>query len=327
MLEIFKKEYKSSVVAGNIGIPFSKFVLEELINPVKNRFYILEVSSFQLEFIKNFKPEVSIYTNISPDHLDRHKTMSEYISMKLRMIENMDSSGFIIYKLNDKILKSKFENSDLNTIPIDIHSTKNQYYVKDNYLYKQNKQILKMESFNLIGEHNYLNLIAAMTCSSIFDIPIKKAKEAICNFSFIEHRQELVKVKNNISYVNDSKATNIESVISAIKTYKKPTLILIGGYNKNSKFQLLLPHIKSSSIKFIICFGDAGKLIKTALGDAVRSFLCKDLNSAVMKASKLAISGDIILLSPGCASFDEFRNFEERGKYFKKLINTITKND
>ena len=100
-------------------------------------------------------------------------------------------------------------------------------------------------------------------------------------------------------------------------------LFLIGGYNKNSKFQLLLPHIKTSSIKFIICFGDAGKLIKTALGDAVRSFLCKDLNSAVMKAYKLAISGDIILLSPGCASFDEFKNFEDRGENFIKMVNTL----
>lgn len=184
-----------------------------------------------------------------------------------------------------------------------------------------------MENFKLIGEHNYLNLIAALTCSSLFNIPIEKAKEAIYDFSYIEHRQELVTIKNNISYINDSKATNIESVISAIKTYKKPTVILIGGYNKDSKFQLLLPHIKTSTIKYIICFGDAGKLIKTALGDAVRSFLCKDLNSAVMKASKLAIPGDIILLSPGCASFDEFKNFEERGNYFKKLISTLTKYD
>ena len=327
LLEIIKKKFINSVVAGNIGIPFSKFVLEELINPVEDRFYILEVSSFQLEFIKNFKPKVSIYTNISPDHLDRHKTMDEYISMKLRMIENMNKSGFIIYKSNDKTLKDKFENSNLNTIPIDVYSTQNQYYVKDNFLYKSNEKILKMENFKLIGEHNYLNLIAALTCSSLFNIPIEKAKEAIYDFSYIEHRQELVTIKNNISYINDSKATNIESVISAIKTYKKPTVILIGGYNKDSKFQLLLPHIKTSTIKYIICFGDAGKLIKTALGDAVRSFLCKDLNSAVMKASKLAIPGDIILLSPGCASFDEFKNFEERGNYFKKLIDTLTKYD
>ena len=327
LLEIIKKKYSNSVVAGNIGIPFSKLVLEELINPVENRFFILEVSSFQLEFIQSFKPIVSIYTNISHDHLDRHKTMDEYISMKLRMIENMDESGFIIYKSKDKILKKKFKNSNLNTIPVDAFSSQNQYYVKDSYLYKSGEKILKMENFNLIGKHNYLNLVSAITCSSLFDIPIEEIKKAICDFNFIEHRQELVLVKDNISYINDSKATNIDSVICAIKTYKKPTLILIGGYNKNSKFQLLLPHIKASAIKFIICFGDAGKLIKTALGDAVRSFLCKDLNSAVMKASKLAISGDIILLSPGCASFDEFKNYEDRGNYFKKLIKSLAEND
>jgi UDP-N-acetylmuramoylalanine--D-glutamate ligase len=179
----------------------------------------------------------------------------------------------------------------------------------------------------LSGEHNYFNLIAAITCSSLFEIPFEKAKKAIKSFNYLEHRQEQVTIKNDICFINDSKATNTDSVVAAIKTYDKPTILLVGGYNKNSKFQLLLPHIKTNPIKCVICFGDAAKLIKTALGDAVRSFLCKDLNSAVMKAYKLAVSGDIILLSPGCASFDEFKNFEERGNYFKRLVHNLREYD
>jgi UDP-N-acetylmuramoylalanine--D-glutamate ligase len=145
-------------------------------------------------------------------------------------------------------------------------------------------------------------------------------KTTIKNFKGVEHRQEHVLIKNGVNYINDSKSTNINSVIVAIKTFKQPLIVLLGGYNKGSHFEQLLPVIKTRTIKYFICYGDAGELIESALGDAVRSFLEIDLSSAVLKAQTLAIPGDTVLLSPGCASFDEFNNYEDRGNFFKKLI-------
>ena len=164
--------------------------------------------------------------------------------MKLEMIKNMDKSGYVIYNKNDEILKSKFKNLNLKTIPVDIQSSKNQFYLSGNHVYELNEKIVDLKMFRLKGDHNYFNLITAIKCSSLFDISIKKIKEAIYNFNYVEHRQELFEINKNISFVNDSKATNIESVISAINTFNDPTILLMGGYNKNSKFQLLLPHIK-----------------------------------------------------------------------------------
>lgn len=327
-LEMCKTQYKNSVVAGNIGIPLSKYVLEELKTPILKRIFITEVSSFQLEFIKHFKPHFAIYTNISPDHLDRHSNMEEYVSMKLRMVKNFDSSDSVIYNSDDPILSSQFKNKTYNKIPFNLENSKTLFNIRNNQMfYKDTDKIIDLKNSNLRGDHNKLNILSAATCASLLGISSKNIKTAIENFNCVEHRQESFKITNKVEYINDSKSTNINSVIVAIKTFKKPLILLLGGYNKGSNFRLLLPHIGLSSIKNIICYGDAGQLIKTAIGDAVRSFFKKDLNSAVLKAHKLAIPGDIIILSPGCSSFDQFKNFEERGKYFKSIVKKLTEND
>ena len=148
---------------------------------------------------------------------------------------------------------------------------------------------------------------------------VKSMKE----FKGVEHRLEYVRTINEVDYINDSKATNIDSVIVAINTYKQPIVLILGGFNKGANFRLLLPHIKSSHVRDIVSYGDAGGQINTALGDAVRSVQVTDLSSAVKKAQLMAAPGDIVLLSPGCASYDEFSNFEERGNHFKSIIKNL----
>jgi UDP-N-acetylmuramoylalanine--D-glutamate ligase len=156
-------------------------------------------------------------------------------------------------------------------------------------------------------------------------IPENHIIETMKKFKGVEHRLEHVALFNDIEFINDSKATNIQSVIVAIEAFKKPIILILGGYNKGANFRLLLPHIKSSHVRDIISYGEAGGHINTALGDAVRSVQVTDLNSAVKKALSMATPGDIVLLSPGCASFDEFPNFEIRGNYFKSMINNMEK--
>ena len=177
-----------------------------------------------------------------------------------------------------------------------------------------------MKDLKINGEHNVANLFAAATCSYLIDVPENDISSTMKEFQGVEHRLEHVKFINNVEFVNDSKATNIQSVKVAIDSYNKPIILILGGYNKGADFRLLLPHIKASNVRDIVSYGDAGGQINTALGDAVSSVQVTDLNSAVIKAYNLATPGDIVLLSPGCASFDQFPNFEVRGNFYKSVV-------
>ena len=312
------------ILSGNLGVPFSETVLQQLKKPSKNVYFILEVSSFQLEKIEHFKPNYAVFTNISPDHLDRHRTMSEYIKMKLRLIKNSSKSDYIIYNQDDTILNQVFIKKSSNKVTYSLEKDSNGYYFKDGYIINQKKKrIIPSDRLSIPGKHNILNFLAAATCSKLIGIKEDRILKTLKNFKGLEHRLEHVLTAENLTYINDSKSTNIESVICAIGSFNNPIVLLLGGQNKQSDFRLLLPHIKVNKVKLVITYGESGGHIKTVLGDAVRSELMEDLNSAVRKAHNLAAAGDIILLSPGCASFDEFKNFEHRGRFFKDYVNQI----
>jgi len=312
------------ILSGNLGVPFSKTVLQQLKKPSKNVYFILEISSFQLEKIEHFKPNYAVYTNISPDHLDRHGTMSEYIEMKLRLVKNTSQNDYIIYNQDDTILKEAFKKTSSKKVNYSLERDSNGYYFKGGYIINQNKKkVISPDRLSIPGKHNILNFLAAATCSKLIGIKEDKILKTLKNFKGLEHRLEHVLTVNNITYINDSKSTNIESVICAIESFGQPIILLLGGQNKQSDFRLLLPQIKVSLVKLVITYGESGGHIKTVLGDAVRSEQMEDLNSAVRKAHNLAAAGDIILLSPGCASFDEFKNFEHRGRFFKDYVNQI----
>ena len=311
----------NGVMAGNMGLPFSERVLNETLTPDKNRLYILEVSSFQMEFTKHFSPDFAVFTNISQDHLDRHNTMKEYIQLKMDLAKNLKKEGFIIYNRDDNELHKALKNSPSQKQSFSINSKETLFSLDNNIIVGPSKTILaNVKDLKVYGEHNIANLFAAATCSFLIGVPENNISNTLKEFQGVEHRLEHVKFINNVEFVNDSKATNIQSVKVAIDSYNKPIILILGGYNKGADFRLLLPHIKSSNVRDIVSYGDAGGQINTALGDAVSSVQVTDLNSAVKKAHSLATPGDIVLLSPGCASFDQFPNFEVRGNFYKSVV-------
>ena len=323
LYSMLKTDALKPILAGNIGIPFSEKVVDEIKNPDIGNIYILEISSFQLEFIDQFRAIICVYLNISPDHLARHKNMDEYKKMKLKMIKNHKNNDTVVYNEDDSILSLAFNDYKIQKVPFSI-SNKTQFFsVNETKIYnKNNKPYVFIDDIRLKGKHNLSNLIAAATVSKLMKVDDKIIKRTMQSFNGIDHRLQIVGEINNVIYINDSKATNIHSVIVAINSFEKPIILLLGGKNKNSDFRLLLPHTKRH-VKHIVSYGEAGGEIATAIGDAVRLNRVSSLSQAVASAHNLASPGDIVLMSPGCASFDEFKNFEGRGKKFTDLVNDL----
>tara|TARA_B100000686_G_scaffold355248_1_gene471559 strand:+ start:17444 stop:18829 length:1386 start_codon:yes stop_codon:yes gene_type:complete len=326
LVEMCQTEDMHGIIAGNIGIPFSSSVLNELQYPEPKTVFILEISSFQMEFIKYFHPHVSVYTNISPDHLDRHRTMDEYIAMKMRMVKNQTKSDFIVYNYDDPIITESLKNHPSTKIPFSTNREDMTFRLQPNGICGPKlSPLIKADDVIIPGRHNLSNILAASTAAHIMGISEKQIAKAIGSFRGVEHRMEYVLKINDVQYINDSKATNLDAVIVSIKSFIKPIVLILGGQNKGADFRLLLPHIKSSHVRVIISYGESGGEIVTALGDAVRSVQVTSLKSAVTTAQTLAIPGDIVLLSPGCASFDQFENFEKRGTQFKTWVKRLKK--
>ena len=310
-----------SFMAGNIGIPFSERVLNEIKKPNSDSVYILEISSFQMEFTIHFRPTIAVFTNLSPDHLDRHGSMVEYVNMKLKMIQNMGENDKVVYNEDDNALSTTLKSKKVQLAPFSIVKPGMKYQIDSDKVLGPNKStLINVNEIALPGKHNLSNILAATTVSHLMGISDSHITYIMKNFIGVEHRLEKITTINKVDYVNDSKATNLDSVIVAIDSFKAPIVLILGGRNKGADFRLLLPHIKSSHVRDIVSYGEAGGHISTAIGDAVRSIQVIDLNSAVRTAQHLAAPGDVVLLSPGCASFDQFSNYEERGKHFKSLV-------
>ena len=323
LYSMLKTDKLQPILAGNIGIPFSEKVFEELKNPDLGNIYILEISSFQLEFIEQFRAMICVYLNISPDHLDRHENMDNYLKMKLKMIKNHKKDDTVVYNNDDPILDVAFNDYLLEKIPFSISNQTPFFGVNETKIYNENNEpYVFIDDIILKGKHNLSNLLASATVAKLMNVDDKIIINTMKNFSGIDHRLQIIKEINEVTYVNDSKATNIHSVIVAINSFETPIILLLGGKNKNSDFRLLLPHTKRH-VKHIVSYGEAGGEIAAAIGDAVRLNCVSSLSEAVASAHNLASPGDIVLMSPGCASFDEFKNFEGRGKKFTDLVNDL----
>ena len=321
--DMLKNSNYEPILAGNIGIPFSSAVKELNQKLIKGNIFILEVSSFQLEFIDQFHPYISLFLNISPDHLDRHKNMAEYVRAKLSMVKNMTNDDFIIFNKEDESLNTYFKNFSVKTIAYGLKSDNKFFSTRNTTLYDSNNEpFLELRKIRLKGQHNLSNLIASATIAKILNIDGDSIKNTMKNFEGIEHRLEFIRKFSDVIYINDSKATNLSSVIAALNSFESPIILLLGGKNKDSNFRQLLPHTRRH-VKHIVSFGEAGGEIATALGDAVRLKKTSSLSQAVASAHKVASPGDVVLMSPGCASFDQFKSFEQRGTKFKELVNRL----
>ena len=312
------------LMAGNVGIPFSRMVLNDLKNPDSKRIWILEISSFQMEFIVHFKPFVSIFLNITPDHLNRYNSMKEYIAAKMNMWSNQSKDDFIVYNVEDNILVEEIAESTSRKIAFGLNYHPEAIFQPNRTkIYTQeHATLIQMDEILIPGQHNLLNSLAAATAANLIGITNQDICSALSTFSGVPHRLEKVSEINGVTYINDSKATNLDAVQVALKSFSQPVILLLGGMDKGGDFRSLLPHTHKY-LKTVIAFGQAKEIILLAVGDAVRSTSAMDLNEALSLAQNYSQPGDIVLLSPGCASFDQFDNFEQRGNHFKELVNTI----
>ncbi len=323
LAEMCQSDKVHGVLAGNVGLAFSVKVLEELQNPDLKRVYILEISSFQMEFIESLHPYISIFLNISPDHLDRHKTFKNYLNAKLRLAKNQTKNDYVIYNSDDLILSKALKNHIANKITFSPKSSQTTLFSINNsdLINREYAKLIHLKDIGLPGQHNIYNLLAAASGAHCLGISDSKIAEVIKSFKGIPHRLENIANIRGIEYINDSKATNIDAVKVAIESYQKPIILILGGIAKGNDFTELLKC--QNKIKSIIAYGKAKNMIYDSLSSAIDVTKIELLKDAVKLSSKKAVNGDIVLLSPGCASFDQFLNFEDRGTQFINWVKEL----
>ncbi|MBC8345447.1 MAG: UDP-N-acetylmuramoyl-L-alanine--D-glutamate ligase [Candidatus Marinimicrobia bacterium] len=314
----------SPALSGNVGTAFSEMILKDLKNKPVSRVHVLEISSFQMENIVHFKPFISIFLNITPDHLDRYPGMDDYIQAKMNMIQNQRDEDHIVYNDDDPILSKKFEDVSPQTHGFSILGKgETQFTMNATKIYDDaHATLIQLDQLALPGRHNLANALAAATAAHILDVPNSRIAQVMSTFRGVEHRLEKVSEIDGVTYYNDSKATNVDAVKVALDSFDATIHLILGGKDKGGEFSQLLPHAQNK-VKEIVAYGQAGEKISTALRDAVKLEQVSSLKDAVEICHLNADSGDIILLSPGCASFDQFSNFEERGDAFKSIVKEL----
>ena len=309
-------------IGANFGTPFSEIVLFEKRNPNINKLNILEVSSFQLEYIYHFSPNYSIILNISPDHLDRHGTIDNYLKQKLKITKNLREPGWLIFNSGDILLSNQLHDYERNIPFSQSYSNQALLSLNKTKIYYQNSKdvLIYLNDLGIQGFHNIDNVLAASTLAIKFGLKHNAICKALKDIKPLEHRMELIKKINGIDFFNDSKATNIESTIAAIKSFKKNIILILGGRDKGtSDFNKLL-NFSKSKIKLIITYGESGEKIKAHLDKKYTVNFYFNFKDAITNSINQANEGDTVLLSPSCSSFDQFDNYEDRGNYFKKII-------
>jgi UDP-N-acetylmuramoylalanine--D-glutamate ligase len=312
-------------MVGNIGVSFAKQVA---LDP--KPWYVAEISSFQLDDIVTFRADVAILLNITEDHLDRYNYKFEnYIRSKFRIVENQTIDDYFIYNLDDEVTM-KYINDYLhhtNPLPFSMkQETRQGAYIKDEQMLikvKEEEVKMSIHDFALKGKHNQYNTMAAGIAAAVIDIRKEKIRDAVTSFESLEHRMELVLTIKGVEYINDSKATNINSTWYALESMTKPVVLILGGVDKGNDYSLI-EELVEEKVKAIICLGLDNKNIHAAFEGKVSSI--EDTTSAedaVKAAYALATKGDVVLLSPACASFDLFKNYEDRGHQFSRAVKNL----
>ena len=321
---ILKQELNVGL-AGNIGDSFAKQVLED---DFKN--YVLEISSFQLDGIVDFKPNIAVLTNITPDHLDRYDYKFEnYIDSKFRIVLNQTKEDYLIYDADDEVINKWLTENTIQSklLPFSLVKTieNGAYLDKENIkiTIDNNQIIMPTKNLALEGKHNVKNAMAASTVAHLLKIRKQTIRESLENFHGVEHRLEQVLKINKVQYINDSKATNVNATYYALESMDSPTVWIVGGVDKGNDYTGLFPFI-NEKVKAIICLGvDNAKLLEN-FGNMVDVIVeTQFMSEAVKIAYKVAEAGDNVLLSPACASFDLFENYEDRGRQFKDAVRNL----
>lgn len=310
--------------AGNIGNAFS-----EIVSDVKeDQFVALETSSFQLDYIDRFKPFFSIILNITPDHLDRYQNSFEnYIASKIKISENQNEDDFFLFNADDENTHTTVKNNRVRKLSF---SLKNEVpagaYSKNDKLFftwfGSTEEVCSANDLFIKGEHNVANALAVLSVAKTLNLPNQKIRESFKSFKGVEHRIEFVKEVNGVEYYNDSKATNVDSVTVALKSFNKPIYLILGGKDKGNNYDQIRDLVKQH-VKKIYAIGISAQKVKDYFGQLVETEIKESLENCVISAKEEATPGSVLLLSPACASFDMFKDYEHRGEVFKESVNRL----
>lgn len=315
----------SCAMVGNIGISFARQIAQE-----PKELYIVEVSSFQLDNIIDFKPEVAVLINITEDHLDRYNyDVRNYIKSKFRIIKNQTAADVFVFNADDEVITNYINHFPILSTQAPITMSKELpqgAYIanaKMHLKWKTEEMQMNVEDFALKGKHNQFNSMAASMAATAIDIRKEKIREALQTFESLEHRMEMVAVIREVEFINDSKATNVNSTWFALESMTKPTILILGGVDKGNDYELLAVLVKEK-VKAIVCMGADNLKIHEAFGSFVNLMVnTESAEEAVQAAFHFANKGDAVLLSPACASFDLFKNYEDRGNQFKAAVKNL----
>ena len=311
-----------SYSAGNIGLAFSEIATAAK----ENEFVSLEISSFQLDLIDKFKPKIAMILNITPDHLNRYEnSVEKYALSKLRIFENQDANDYLILSKDSELLNQYFKKAKSS---IFFFSTSKKvfngcYLENDEVRFVRNDVVefsCKVSDIFIKGEHNIQNAMAVIIASKIFNLDNKKIIEALKSFRGVEHRLELVREIDGVKFINDSKATNVDSVIVALKSFNEPIFLILGGQDKGNDYSMI-EELVTEKVKKIYAIGSSAERVFNYFHGKVKTEIKKDFEEVINTAISEAREGDVVLLSPACASFDMFDNYEHRGKVFKQIVN------
>lgn len=325
--EIMKKYNNQTFVVGNIGNSYTS----EVLKTTKDSYTVAEISSFQLETIREFAPKGSAILNITPDHLNRHYTMENYAAVKESITKNqwkVREDDYCVLNYDDKVLREFGK-----TIKNPVYFSRKEKPSKGAYLDgriiryfdgKDDYEVMSVDDMHLFGNHNYENVMAAIAMTIEAGVPLNIIINVIKDFMGVEHRIEYVRDKNGVTYYNDSKGTNPDSSIKALEAMSRPTILIAGGYDKHSEFDEFVESF-DNKVKLMVLLGQtADKIEETAVRHGFTNIIKTDsLEKAVKICAENAVSGDVVLLSPASASWGMFKNYEERGKLFKEYVNSL----
>ncbi|WP_027420794.1 UDP-N-acetylmuramoyl-L-alanine--D-glutamate ligase [Crocinitomix catalasitica] len=322
---ILKSAGKNVVEAGNIGQSLARLVIAD-----EADIYVVELSSFQLDGMYDFKADISILLNITPDHLDRYDyEMQNYVDSKFRVIQNLTEQDWFIYNADDEIILKEIEKRNIKAqmAPFSLEKTEGMTAFVDNNnqinINLKPKFIMSIHDLSLKGKHNVQNSMASGIATKLLDIRKENIRESLADFKNVEHRLEFVAKVNGIEFINDSKATNVNSAWFALESMSQPTVWIVGGVDKGNDYETLLPLVKDK-VKAIVCLGvDNAKIIEAFSGVIEVIVEAQSAMEAVGLSYQLAKQNDVVLLSPACASFDLFESYEDRGKQFKAGVRAL----
>ncbi|MBK9097787.1 MAG: UDP-N-acetylmuramoyl-L-alanine--D-glutamate ligase [bacterium] len=315
--------YKTHV-AGNIGLAFSEIALDVK----EGEFVSLEVSSFQLDLIEKFKPAVAMILNITPDHLNRYEnSVEKYAQSKQRIYTNQDEKDYLILNKDSHTVMNYLSDHKSKSIYFSLteEQTNGCFYKDDKVIFKLNGKeefICSRNDIKIRGEHNLANAMSVICAAKVFNLDNAGIIKGLQTFESVEHRLELVRQIDGIKYINDSKATNVDSVWYALKSFDEPILLILGGQDKGNDYNQI-KELVLQKVKKIYAIGSSAEKVFNFFHQDVKVEIEKSLEDAVKSSSREARSGDVVLLSPACASFDMFNNYEHRGKVFKEAVNKL----